>query len=369
MKKNLIKLAFSTLCAASVLMGCTQKNVNDTQMKNEKMIDSKGTQKSAIEIPNGYHKEINSVVFDIDTLEIPEGIILDNLHKCSITKQKPDQEKILELYSNGKEIVKSDSMESTTLDGSTGLYEYRAFSDGSQINAADGNVGWMTKFASKISYSFDAYNLDKYATSGEFDFGSRENSLQLVLDELKRYGYEIDDYEYTCILLDYETMKEEELHEEKVGEELDIHSEWSAEDNCYAFYINPKEQGVPVYFGNEFFMEDTDPTMMPVAGLVSANGIAELHINNLYSFEKKDDLYKLTDFDSCAETIANKYGEILSETQYRVERAKLYFVPLLNEKGGYDVKLAWLFEVDLQNGNSDKEYVIIDAENGEEITL
>ena len=174
MKKNLIKLAFSTLCAASVLMGCTQKNVNDTQMKNEKMIDSKGTQKSAIEIPNEYHKEINSVVFDIDTLEIPEGIILDNLHECSITKQRPDQEKILELYSNGKEIVKSDSMESTTLDGSTGLYEYRAFSDGSQINAADGNVGWMTKFASKISYSFDAYNLDKYATSGEFDFGSRE---------------------------------------------------------------------------------------------------------------------------------------------------------------------------------------------------
>ena len=61
--------------------------------------------------------------------------------------------------------------------------------------------------------------------------------------------------------------------------------------------------------------------------------------------------------------------KILSETQYRVERAKLYFVPMLNEKGGYDVKLAWLFEVDLQNGNSDKEYVIIDAENGEEITL
>lgn len=369
MKKCLFKLTFSILCAATLLMGCTQKNVKDTQVKNEMTIDSNESTSTTFEIPDSYNKEMNGVVFNIDKIELPEGIDIDGLYECSATKQKPNQEKIVELYSQGKEIVKKESVDSTALDGSIGVYDYRSFSDGSQINASNGNVGWITPFATKLSYAFDAYNLDKYDKSGVFDFGNAENALQLVLDELKKYGYEIDSFDYTYFLLDYETMKTEEKHEEKVGETLDIHSEWSVEDNSYALYINPKEQGVPVYFGNEFFMEDTDPTMMPVAGLVSANGIAELHINNLYSFEKKDDLYKLTDFDSCAETIANKYGEILSETQYRVERAKLYFVPMLNEKGGYDVKLAWLFEVDLQNGNSDKEYVIIDAENGEEITL
>ena len=68
-------------------------------------------------------------------------------------------------------------------------------------------------------------------------------------------------------------MQKEEKHEEKLGKELDIHSDWSVDDNCYAIYISQKEQGIPVYYGNKYFMEDTDPKMMPVGGTVSKNGV------------------------------------------------------------------------------------------------
>ena len=164
-------------------------------------------------------------------------------------------------------------------------------------------------------------------------------------------------------------MQKEEKHEEKLGKELDIHSDWSVDDNCYAIYISQKEQGIPVYYGNKYFMEDTDPKMMPVGGTVSKNGVESIIVNNLYEIKEENKLIKPVDFDTCAETIANKYGQILSDSKYVVNRAKLYFVPILNEHGGYDIKLSWLFEIIKDDDSSAKEYILIDAETGKEITL
>ena len=117
-------------------------------------------------------------------------------------------------------------------------------------------------------------------------------------------------------LLDYETMRKQEKHEEKVGKQLDVHSEWTVNDNCYVMYINQKEQGLPIYFGNEYFMEDTDPKMMPVEGVISAKGIESIRVNNLYTFKKENRLIELINFDICVETVANKYGEILSDAKF-----------------------------------------------------
>lgn len=369
MKKKVLIVTSIILCATSFFMGCAQKNNERTQHKSRNTINVNESGKSTFEIPKNYKKEINGITFNIDKIELPAGIDINALYECTASKQKPDQKKIIDEFSKGKKIVQKESMDTTAPDGSDVVYDYRSFSDGSEINATDGNMGWSTDFTNKISYSFNPSNMDKYDKCGEFNFESSDDSLNRVLEQLKKYGYKLNDYEYTYFLLDYETMRKQEKHEEKVGKQLDVHSEWTVNDNCYVMYINQKEQGLPIYFGNEYFMEDTDPKMMPVEGVISAKGIESIRVNNLYTFKKENRLIELINFDICVETVANKYGEILSDAKFVVERAKLYFVPKLNEKGKYDVKISWLFEIKKNGSDSDKEYILIDAESGKEITL
>ena len=83
----------------------------------------------------------------------------------------------------------------------------------------------------------------------------------------------------------------------------------------------------------------------------------------------------MIDFDICAGVVANKYGDILYNATYNVKRAKLYWVPKLNEDGSYNAALAWLFEIvekgeDEERGQYEKViYTLINAESGEEIAL
>lgn len=367
MKKQLFIISgILILCAAPCAMGCTQNNSS----KSEKSDTERSTKESTFLLDKEYKTKINDITFDIDRIEVSDEVDFDNLHECSVTRQKPDQGKIIDKFSKNKEVVKKDSMDITSVDGSTGTYDYRSFADDSEVYAMDGGMGWSTAFSHKVSYSFESDDyFDKYAKEGSFDFGSIDNSLNQLVEELDKCGYELSNYDYEYFLLDYKTMQKEEKHEEKLGKELDIHSDWSVDDNCYAIYISQKEQGIPVYYGNKYFMEDTDPKMMPVGGTVSKNGVESIIVNNLYEIKEENKLIKPVDFDTCAETIANKYGQILSDSKYVVNRAKLYFVPILNEQGGYDIKLSWLFEIIKDDDSSAKEYILIDAETGKEITL
>lgn len=370
MKNRILKKILFGICSFTILTGCANHGGADLETENssEPIKISEKKESKDPEIPDDCHKEIDGVKFEIDNIEVPDGVDLKGLYECNPTRQIPNQDSLVEKYSTGKEVIKHDSLDTTAEDGNKGVYEYIAFSDGSNLYASIGSISYITDFATKISYAFDVYNLDKYASDSEFDFMSVEESLNLIQNELAECGFELDDFDYKYYALDYETLEKEETHEEKVGDKLDIHSEWSDSDNCYMFYINPKNQGIPVYYGSENFMEDTDPTMMHIVVQVSKDGITELHVSNLFSFSRSNDEIELIAFEQCAQTVANKYGQILSDGQYCVDRAKLYFVPILEQDNSYSAKLAWLFEINEQN-DGNKQYMLIDAENAQEITL
>lgn len=356
------------ICVSILLGGCTNSHMEDTQENSNTSSDKNYENgKTEYDFPSEYYEEIDGVKFDIDKVEIPNGVDLNGLYECNISKQRPNQDSIIKKYSQGKNITKNENSDSTDVDGSVGIYEYISYSDESNLYVLNGNMEYMTELASKVSYSFDADNMEKYSSNGNFDFLSSENAIKLVQDEVIKCGYELEKYDFKFFLLDHDTMQKEEKHEQKVGEKLEMQSEWSSDDDCYKIFINPTEQGIPVYFGNKYFMEDTDPTMMPVSGLISKNGVEELQIANMYSFTSEDKSIKMMEFDQCVKAVANKYGKILSENQYCVDRAKLYFVPVLEKNGTYSARLAWLFEI--ASPNEDNQYMLIDAENGEEITL
>lgn len=363
--RNCLPKRLLPIIGVSILLGGCMEDSQENSNISSDIINENG--KTEYDFPSEYYEEIDGVKFEIDKVEVPEGVDLDGVFECDINKQRPNQDFIVEKYSQEKNILENENSDSIDLDGSVGIYEYISFSDKSNLYVMNGNMGYMTDLASKVSYSFDADNMSKYSSNGNFEFLSAEKAVKLVQDEVINCGYELEKYDYKIFLLDHDTMQKEEKHEQKVGEKLDIQSEWSSDDDCYRIYINPTEQGIPIYFGNKYFMEDTDPTTMPVSGLVSKNGVEELQIANMYSFESEDKSIKMMEFDQCANAVANKYGKILSENQYCVDRAKLYFVPVLEKDGTYNARLAWLFEIALPN--EDNQYMLIDAENCEEITL
>lgn len=359
MKNRLLKSSLAILCAVPFLVGCTQNGKENTQVNN-KAENNAGT----YEVPDEYKKEVSDISFNIDKVEVPDDVDLSNIKEYIATKQKPDVKSIIERYSQGRDVTEKDETDDDS-------YCYMGFSDGSELWVMDdGYMTWMTKEGGKPANSFDNTNMDKYAQTGSFDFMDESNAVKAVSDELKACGYNLDVYEYKYFLLDHDTMaKEEKTDDNKAGtkanETADV-SEWTKEDDCYWFYINQKLQGIPVYFGDENFPDDTDTTSMHVSGIVSANGIEALEVSDLYDFQSGDKTISFTDFDSCAQTVANKYGEILSDTKYIVDRAKLYFVPQLKSDDNYDLVPAWLFEIKTDSGN---EFMIVDAESGKEITL
>ena len=369
-KNWLFKTIAIILCVTS-LSGCTQDNYDVSEAEKHKN-NSEG---SGFNLPSQYNREVNGIIFNIDQIEVADDIDLNNLFRCSVEKQKPNQNKMISILASDTKLEKEDNLEMTSIDGGTSNYYYASFSDGSSIYAYDGGIKWTTKFANKIYYSFNNQNLDKYSKNELFDFMEPDDAIESVINKISECGYELNEYDYTYYALEHKIMKQEEVHEEKVGDTLDIHSKWTKLDDNYMFYITQQNQSIPVYFGTEFFMEDTDPTMMPINAMVSSNGIEEINVICLYKFVETNKKIKMIDFDICAGVVANKYGDILYNATYNVKRAKLYWVPKLNEDGSYNAALAWLFEIvekgeDEERGQYEKViYTLINAESGEEIAL
>lgn len=375
---NKLRLGIYVLTVIFVLSGCnSSKNLSrDSSEVSRDTLESEIIENSVEDsFPKSFIENISGIKFNIKKIEIPDNIDFGKIYTCNGYRQKPDNMDLIHTLSQNNKILEEWDDKSIDEDGNECRSYIADFQNGDYIYVFNGNCLWSSSFIDKISSAFDTERKNEYSKTKEFQFSTSKEAEKQLITLVHKCGYQLDEYYSTYYALDYQKMKELEYHEDKEGNALDIQSKWSDDDNCYQICIEQYYQGIPVYFGIDPFLEDDDPTMWQIKGVVSKNGIEKIQVDNLYCFNKEEKKYNYSSFYDCAQTVGEKYGEILSQSQFEIKRAKLYWIPVKKEEGGYDVHLAWLFEA-IENGfdaemgdYEEKTYTIIDVETGKEIVL
>lgn len=385
------KLLILTIMAGCFLMGtvgCSKKslslnntettqNITDTATVAQADTSAEVSTSTDVVFPETYNEEINGVSFQT-TVELPENFDQSKLYVSTAKRQTPDIEKAKETLAADKT---TESEESGTGEGDSGSFStyYGKYTDGSSLSVGAETV-FSTSLFSDISNAFDTYSADDgtsaYAENGSLSFGTGGDCFTKVLDIINHLGYSAGDCDYISYALDAETMSQQETILSKSGEIVESGGrDWSSEDDSYYFFIEQLYEGLPVYYGEQDFPEDS-PSNRPVLAVYNADGPVYLYIMKLYSFTETQEKVKLLEFGDIAEKVAGKYGEILTSASYNVTRAKLYQMPVKDASGNYDVKPVWLFEVHESGTDSETGevfentlYTLIDASTGEEVSV
>ncbi len=367
-RRNIILLV-ALLCLEGA--GCAGKQAKpDTEHKG------KAEQIQKQDFPERFSKTVNGVVFDVD-LQVAENVDLGNLHQMTATVQQPDVEKAKEVFAKGKAVVKEQNDTGSGEDGMEYPCYSASYNDKAFLNIST-NLTYSTPLFEKVSGAFrlfSNYNAQCYSKDRIQKLGDPKKIFENVLKNIRDVGYQLEDAACDYYALDHETMAKEFRMLDKTGETLSTEGiSWGAEDDCYYYTMIQQQEGLPVYFGSQDFPEDEESNRA-IHVLYSANGIERLEVLRLYAFSKPKDAVNLLDFDTIVQTVAKKYGDIMGPS-YTVKRAQLYKMPVKSADSTYDVKIAWLFEVQESGTDSDTgeayeytQYMFVDAADGTEVLL
>lgn len=79
----------------------------------------------------------------------------------------------------------------------------------------------------------------------------------------------------------------------------------------------------------------------PVQVFYTHNGIVEMQIYDLFTFQQSDEPLALKSFDAVADTIAYKYNMLLTDEKYEVKSAELFFRPVEGDQESFEMIPAW----------------------------
>ncbi|MFP3155226.1 hypothetical protein LQZ18_12540 [Lachnospiraceae bacterium ZAX-1] len=386
MKK--IYLCLAAFFISGVLLAACGKNAdlmnriddrekNETNEKASKETNGQDIQSlETIHFPREYKNVIKNVTFDT-VLVIPENLEQSQLKKSTAIVQMPDATKAIELFASGKKVLESDKNKGTGDNGTTYDTLYNTYEDGSAIYV-DTNFGYSTPFEDKIRTVF---RLDgeleptesQFSKDKNFAFLNAEQAFFKIRESMNHIGYELSDCSYDYYALEHQVLEKQTLQKDDFKETET--SKWNDQDDSYYFFGEQMHQGIPVYYGMRDFPQD-DENQRPIQAIYSANGIEMLRLNALYRFQTGEEAVSLSDFETIATNVANKYGNLLTSAAYQVKRAKLYQIPVKSATGEYEVKIGWFLEI--EESGFDKEmntdyvftlYTFVDAQTGEEIIL
>lgn len=215
-----------------------------------------------------------------------------------------------------------------------------------------------------------AYNADLYSCETQLPFGSREDAFALVEQTLNEIGIHMDN-EYQGYALDYQTMKEQEWHMDIDGnrDSTSYKENWSEEDDCYYFAIHQMYKGLPLYHPYSGAFINASPANAPVIALVSDKGIQQIDVEMVFDMTEENEKIQLQPIENVVAVIAEKYNQILGDSQYEMQTARLYYYVDLNSGvGTYDVKPVWIVKgIEKVRGEEKELQIIVDAQTAKEI--
>lgn len=196
---------------------------------------------------------------------------------------------------------------------------------------------------SSFSLLSGQYNADKYTAIENPDESAMPDEKGKINNLFSSLG--IKNYKfYKLYLLDYQTLEENEIHSDAVGNDMpDAYREkWTEEDNGSYWLGTEIWQGLPV-FCTSFYGGTTDE-WAPIQILCTQNGLEKLQVLYYFNFMEESEGIVLKPFEEAAEALIEKYSMLLTDNQHIVKRAELFFGVNVNQE---DIELEvvpiWVF--------------------------
>lgn len=309
---KLLGLAFAlTLTLCSCNHGENGQNKTDEMSKNQIQTYS---------FPTKYYSEGEKVHLDM-VVEAPEQAYFI---KGKAVPQEFDYEAMAKIMIPEEEVEEMDTARYTKKLSDNGSYEKMCYWGADSFfyqTYQEMNIYGSLKETEEDS----GYNLDRYAEEKEFDFGTAEECLEIVMSDLKGMGIELDTPEVDTYYLDYETLMQEEQHYDIDGnkETEKYNQNWTEEDNYYLYYIHQTYSGMRDYHKNDYGPSIAQNSNAQVSVIYGERGIVYLAVNSLYDYEAESKYENLLEFDEIAEQLLNHYDNLLDDSTYQVSSARL----------------------------------------------
>lgn len=382
--KNLWTNGWIALLAVLSLNGCTAKPAQtdsekiNTDLQEQTTVADTSKEDSIYQFPTEYLYAEGKVTFQTQ-LVIPLDGKLDRLVTGEALSLKINAENVFHQLFGNTEVLNEQIIDLDHDDGSKGTAYYYNGSQGESLSITDQSIYFHNNFLNYISNAFHLeegspdFNANLYMQDGNLSFATQEQALERILSQLSLLGINLDgNMEYTCYVLNYETLKQEESAMDVNGnqDQERYKDTWDETDNSYYFCIRQTQDGLPVTHEYADAFGHVEDGNAPIQAIISQNGIQMLTVDRVFQFSNADKKAELAEFDLIALSVKEKYEKLLTDSTYTVTHAKLYYLVEKNE-GKYEGKPVWVFRITEQVNQSEQTYhqIIIDAETGMEIIL
>lgn len=227
------------------------------------------------------------------------------------------------------------------------------------------------------------YNADKYSQTTDFEFMSRQEALELVINKLKKCGADIENYNAAFYCLDYKTLKKEECVYDKNGDvapKSQWKDEWTEDDNCYYIAIRPLLNDIPEYHPQTGWDARYEDYCSPIQAIVSKDGIRYMDVDGIMEFENTGETVKILspqqilDIMRKKKFIVDRWKEFGKKSKYTLQSMNLcYFsdMPYGKVETTIPVYQCYIKEKFWNGMNWDTTVLqfIVDAKNGEKIDV
>lgn len=352
-------------------------NVEKENVKHQKAIEEE--KNTGLSVPEEYKDEKENVVFNTQ-IHVDESAREKGIIKETLIRQKYDTDKVYQKLFAGVGVQDEITSELTANDGMNITEHYYEGENEEILCVSPERVMYRSALYNYIFNCVDTSaegNLSSYAQDINFSFATREEALKNIVAELEEMGISLGETEYQVYALDYKTLQQNEYAQDHDGnEDRSVYKDkWSEEDNCYYFFIRQKAGNLPEYHAYTGIFKDPIAENMPVKVVYSKNGIENIELEAVYEFEEiKDSEITLKPFEEIAETVAYKYNQLLTNAEYTVTDATLYY--MTENEGGdtYRMLPVWILNIE-EKAEVDGEKIIgsllvfVDAQTGEEIAM
>ena len=358
LKKSLVIALCGTIIVSS-LAGC--KN-SSTDKNSESPVSKEDL------FPDHYTRSTDKVNFDID-LEVMDDFDPNNFTNAKVKgRTYTDVDKVYELYVDGKDV--SEVYETSPGDEG-GINGKTYIMSDNEIVTAGTNFSMSTE--KSYTYTRARRFSEKGASKDEFDFASSTDCINDVKNILESVDYDVTDVAFDWFSSsgeEYRLYEEEAIANETIESAKINQNSWSSDDNAYEIYGWQTYKGLPVY---PLIMTTRMTRCLEtyekanVSAVCTKDGVLNIYASPLYDLKETDKNIEFLSFEEIADSLVNRYENLLDENSYEVIRAKLALRIFYDEKGKYDSEPIWYFEV--IDSNSNFEIVLYNAITGEEVYM
>lgn len=367
----LMCVAASTICACSKEQSTSSAESGTEAVVTEEMSGTtreSETQEVQEAFPESYTGGTETVKFDC-TLEVSDNFNINEFYLPEITgKQYLDSDAVYSQFIEGQDVSETYSSDSDK-ENVPGDDMY-VLADGTSVTIS-GVDGFIYSTPSLSIYDAVMRSSEKGASKEDFSFDTGDNCVEKIKESLKGIGYPIDEFNFDWFSLSGEEHKELEQEAAENGSisQDEVHEDWT-DKNSYEIYAWQMYEGLPVL--SEWFTLTMSRALesyqkAQVQAVYTADGCISLMANIPYKVEKTEELAKFLTFDEIAGAVETRYDNLMTDSVYTINRAKLMLRVYYNEEQEYEIEPVWYFESTDTDGNL--EILMFNALTGEEIFL